>query len=271
VTDWWAGLAPAQTTIPCGGLRHRLRWEAGTLRALDHDDLDGERTLAALGGERCACVEVVDAWARHAADPAVLLLGRRAPTDALAAGEDQAPWAPASAAGPSGAVGWTMYTPVRGSMGYLGVSTPTIQPAEPDSTAEIAGLLTLGGGLGDRLVATVAAHFRERVDEARVPLHATLYGRLLAGAILWLAEPELELQLELVADDAPRRIVRADDGVRAELPYAWLPDVWTRDLGVVAGRLVLDAVSEDDGRRWRLAAVGPDLGGLETVGLALTG
>ena len=70
----WHGIPPAVAPVTCGGARHRLRWADGKLGAVDHDDVDGERTLAALSGERCACIDLLDAWARHAADVRVLVL-----------------------------------------------------------------------------------------------------------------------------------------------------------------------------------------------------
>jgi hypothetical protein len=61
VTAWWLGQADAEAGVECGGAMHRLRRHAGELQAPDHDDIEGERALAALGGEGCRCVEIVDA------------------------------------------------------------------------------------------------------------------------------------------------------------------------------------------------------------------
>ncbi|MHB1877427.1 MAG: hypothetical protein ACYCPF_21540, partial [Streptosporangiaceae bacterium] len=105
MTDWWAGLAPAQARLTCGGDQHRLAWREGELRALDHADPDAERTLAALGGERCACVEMLDAWYAHASDLRVLVLGSRGPSDPLAVPADAGTGAgggPLAGAGPRG-------------------------------------------------------------------------------------------------------------------------------------------------------------------------
>jgi hypothetical protein len=59
---WWALLPPAQTGVSCGGRTHQLRWSEGTLIALDHPDAEGERVLAALGGDRCECIDLVESW-----------------------------------------------------------------------------------------------------------------------------------------------------------------------------------------------------------------
>jgi hypothetical protein len=81
---WWAGLAAAETQLDCGGQPHRLHWDAGQLHALDHaDDLAGEQILSALGGGGYPCLDVLDVWARHAADLSVLVLASRGPADPL--------------------------------------------------------------------------------------------------------------------------------------------------------------------------------------------
>ena len=90
MTPWWLSLPEAQATIDCGEQTHRLRWQQGDLQAVDHEDIEAERTLAALGDQRCACADVLDAWARHASDLRVLVLASRGPTDPLAIQADQA-------------------------------------------------------------------------------------------------------------------------------------------------------------------------------------
>ncbi len=80
---WWYGLPSAVTTVECSGRSHRLRWRDGELVAVDHDDVTGERTLAALAGQRYHCIDLLDAWQRHRADPDVLVLSSRGPADVL--------------------------------------------------------------------------------------------------------------------------------------------------------------------------------------------
>jgi len=58
--------------VPCGQSRHIVRWEAGTLRLPSHPDAEAELVLAALGGEKARCVELAEAWGRHAEDLSVL-------------------------------------------------------------------------------------------------------------------------------------------------------------------------------------------------------
>ena len=88
MTTWWQGLSSAEAVVECDGKPHRLLWEAGALRALEHGDAEGERTLAALGGARCTCLDLLDTWARHSDDLDVLLLASRGPGDQLLAPED---------------------------------------------------------------------------------------------------------------------------------------------------------------------------------------
>lgn len=233
--------------MPCGEERHRLRWEGGELRALDHADPESERTLAALGGVRCACVDALDAWAAHAADPRVLVLASRGPGDPLAAPQDDAappaPLAPARAPrrGTAMAVLSAVRLPPGGSPARHG------PPADP-----LIGLLDLGGGLPERLVATVAEHWRgqlERPGGADAPeralLHAALHGRLLVALAGWLARPlpELGLELEMIEADGARglELEPGAERIRAALPFAWLTEVFCRDLAVLLGRFCLAA------------------------------
>jgi hypothetical protein len=232
----WIGFPAAESPVVCGADTHRLRWEAGELRALDHDDLEGERTLAALGGTRSGCIDVIDAWHRYATDLRVLVLASRGPSDVLAAADPQL------------------------HRGAPPMPAPMIPGAEG-----LAALFALHGGLPDRLVATVAASWASRTQEALPPLHAALYGRLVATLRPWLGDPNLDVTLEL--GEKPS-LVRDGSRVRAELPFTWLTDVWARGLAVTWGRFCLVAGSED-GRSWTLTTVGPDLGAPEQVGLEL--
>jgi hypothetical protein len=242
VSAWWTGLAPAQTTLECRGATHRLRWADGELLALDHDDIEGERALAALGDERCACVDTIDGWARSATDLRVLVLASRGPGDAIARPEPQ-----------HGHSGWMSYGP--GSN----------QPEDKDA---LARLLALGGGLPERLVATVAAsRLGEHAPKERARLHAALYGRATAALRDWLAEPGLPV--ELAMEDGPR-VVRDGDRLEATLPFSWLVDVWAKGLEVNWGRFCLAAETED-GRRFTLTTVAPDLGEPQRVVLELGG
>jgi hypothetical protein len=197
MTEWWTGIAPAQATVECGGGRHRLHWADGRVVALDHDDPEGERALAALGGQRCTCIDLLDAWDRHANDPRVLVLARRGPRDPLVDQVDprqqgsmvarpvRAPRA-ASVSSTTFAIAGSGGSPFR----PLGRTS-----AAARAEAELQALLGLGGGLAERLSGSVAAAWRERlahrertVAGVRRQLHAALYGRVLATISAWLGE-----------------------------------------------------------------------------------
>jgi hypothetical protein len=265
VSDWWLGLPDAEARLSCGSETHRLRWHAGALLAVDHDEVEGERTLAALAGERCACVEMLDAWARHADDLRVLTLASRGAADQVAAPFDR------RASGLAGGQGLTV-TASGVSVAYMSGGT-----GADEFEDDLVPLLGVGAGLTDRLMATVAAAWSdpaEREEEAaaaHAQLMAALYGRAVLAIRAWLAEPELEVDLRMVNTDAESRLTYLDaGGVRAELPFSWLSEVWSRGLTTVCHRFCLRAQT-DDGRRWTLSTVGPDLDNIEPMTLELDG
>jgi hypothetical protein len=252
VTSWWAGLAPAQASITCQGASHRLRFSEGALLALDHDDIEAERALAALGGDRCACVDLLDEWQRRSGDAQVLVAASRGPADPLAVDVDP----PAPPRRRPGQVpvrgGWTAYA-ATASTSVRGAGGPP-SPGEGD----LGTLLALGGGLPDRLVATVVERLFAS-DPADVRLHAALYGRALSSVQGWLGDATRPLELDVIEGTAAAGVVEAADGdLRFALPVSWLGQVWARGLAVVAGRFCLSAESLD-GCSFRLQVVAPDL------------
>jgi hypothetical protein len=259
---WWIGVPAAEATLACGEETHRLVWEEGILTAPDHVDPDGERALAALGGEPLACVAMLDAWRDHAEDPDVLLLGSRGPADLIAIPEEtphQLGLARPRRPSPRSGAGFGQVVMVASSA--LGAPAP-----EPDGAKTLARLLSLGGGLSRRLDATVAAHWRARLltpdtetERLQARLHAALYGRLLATLIGWLGRTDIALQLELASEAAPPSLRRAADGsLLATISFGWLVEVWARGLEIVWGRLCL-AATTTDGLEWELQTIGPDL------------
>jgi hypothetical protein len=272
VISWWTGLEPASLVVRCGGAEHRVRWERGELVACDHGELEDERALAALAGERCACVELLDAWHRHVTDLRALKLGPRDVSD------------------PIRSSAWVSSPGARG--GYIPVPAWEVRglplPSEPrtgrfpvyprswdDSEAELIALLGLGGKLGERLVATVAARWSERLRTdpagaagARPRLRAALYAPLLTTLRAWLGEPALTLTLELVGEDQPRSLSGVAGRVRAQLPFAWLSEIWVRDLALVDDRFCL-AADAVDGGGWELLSIARDLGAPERIAYGL--
>jgi hypothetical protein len=140
---------------------------------------------------------------------------------------------------------------------------------------ELLALLGLGGGLPDRLVATVAAAWKQRLDRSsRVParsraqLQAALHGRVFAVLRSWLGASGAESHLTMIGEKGKPKLVSDNGSVRAELPFGWLVNVWAPGLATIWGRFCLSARPEDD-RTWRLLTVGPDLGSPSVVTLRL--
>jgi hypothetical protein len=230
MSDWWTGIPAAEVTVLCSGDTHTVRWEAGELIAVDHDDSKHE---AALASEAVACRELVRTWSRRADDPHVLTLASRGLDDPLNMDIDGL---------------------------RFGYGAPRRQTEE-----QTLGLLATGGRLPDRLQATTAAIWTRRLgtghaqlQAARPQLDAALYGRVLRTLRAWLGEPQLTIELTMIGPTEPRRIARTADGVDVSLPFSWLSDVWMRGLAVTVDRLCI-AADTTEGSTWTLHTIGPDL------------
>jgi hypothetical protein len=116
---WWALLPPAEAEVSCGEQTHRLRWEQGRLTAVDHPGADEELVLAALGGDRCECVDRLEWWGRRGDDLEVLAVGPRSTADELTVTP------PTVADFGVGQRGWVAYAPLAGrSFTMLRASPP---------------------------------------------------------------------------------------------------------------------------------------------------
>src|SRR5215831_1434660 len=114
---WWAALPPVEAQVSCGEDTHRLRWAEGRLTALDHSDAEGELVLAALGGERSECVDLVEWWGRRSDDLEALAVGPRSAADELTVTPES------MAEFGAGQGGWVAYAPrtARGfAVGWAG-------------------------------------------------------------------------------------------------------------------------------------------------------
>jgi hypothetical protein len=282
MSAWWTGIAPTEIAVTCGDARHRVRWERGRLTVCDHGDVDDERALAALGGAPLQCVELARAWERHRNDLRALVIGPRGGSDELRVDRDDPSSGSALARRRRRRGGGSASVTLVGthSVGTAATSRFGGGPdAERDDVAELIALATLGGGFGERLVATVAAAWAQRLheggpelDEALPRLRAALYGRVLAALRGWLGDPGLSLELRMADPDGPRTVARRDQVVHATLPFAWLVEVWARDLETVHGRFCLSAKSSNgDGDAWQLATIAPDLSTTGRIELRVTG
>jgi hypothetical protein len=265
-TPWWRGVPPAVAQVSCDGREHELRWVAGNLQAPGHPDLDGERILSALAGERFACLDALDSWAEHGDDLRVLILASRGPADPVAVrpGETR----PSGWTGRAGRPAAARMQRRRAALTAVMGGGAAASREEPQDA--LAMLFSLGGPMQARLTATVAAAWRERLrdgtgpadaaaaDEARPALHAALYGRVVATLRAWTGRPDLRVALTMIPESARPALARDGDGIAVELPFGWICDVWARGLGTCWDRFCLAAAPAGDG--WALSAVGPDLG-----------
>jgi hypothetical protein len=282
MSDWWTGIAPAEITVRCAGEDHRVLWEQGQLRARNHGDVDDERALATLGGTAFECVELVGAWQRYQHDLRALVVGPRGGSDEIQVDPDdpRSGGVRRSSARRRGGGGVSVIS--GGSSAGRGASTRSRfshhTDADEHDVTDLIALVGLGGGFGERLVATVAAEWTARLREGRpevaaaLPrLHAALYGRVFAALRSWLGEPRLSLELEMTDDQHQRSLTRVDRAVHAELPFAWLLDVWSRNLTTAQGRFCLDATLREmaEGECWQLATVAPDLRTAEQIELRI--
>src|SRR5580692_12088380 len=110
---WFTCLPSCETQVPCGTGRHTVRWAAGSLDLPSHPDAEGEMVLAALGGDKARCVEVAQAWARHADDLSVLAIGPRGPADQIAVDWDDVFAAEQADSAATGPVGQARRAPMR--------------------------------------------------------------------------------------------------------------------------------------------------------------
>jgi hypothetical protein len=257
---WFTSLPPCETLVPCGQGRHSVRWDAGELRLASHADPGAELVLAALGGDKARCVEIAEAWRRHAADLTVLSTGPRGPADKVTVTWDDVEAAGQAARGG----GWGWYGPGPGSAGRL-ASPPTaamaraaIRHRQHQQEAGEAGqrrldmlsLLALGTEFQIRLAGHVVAAYADRLDEPdeagrtiRSVLTAALDGRLAPVAERWLGiDPDQVAvalhrgpgwgSVELTGRGEQRRL-------RVSLPAWWLARVWACGLALTGGHLVV--------------------------------
>jgi len=261
----------AEGTVECGGQTHRIRWEAGELMAADHDDLDSELALSALGGTSVACLDVMTAWRRHAHDHCLLSALTRGSGDSVSSPIHHLPGGsrpirmrPSSRSGPNvamaaaGSVGWA-------AIGGRGGSTPPIPTGPASGAGEIELLAGLGGALPWRMAAAVTAALLDEQatsaappDSRRPALEASLFGRVRNTLANWRGDAQLDVDLHVIESGETPGVETWDEGLRVRLPLTWVADVWGRGVGIVAERFTL-AVLEAEPDRCVLETIGDDL------------
>jgi hypothetical protein len=146
---WWAALPPAQTDVSCGEGTHRLLWQEGRLTASDHPDAEGELVVAALGGDRSECMDLVESWGARSDDLEVLAVGPRSAADELTINSDDIAELRMTGGGlMGGSFSW---------MGSAPLATHRLRPRPVRPWARMArGMATYGGavrGTAGRLAA----------------------------------------------------------------------------------------------------------------------
>jgi len=254
---WFTSLPPCETLVPCGQGQHYVRWEAGELRLASHADPEAELVLAALGGEKARCVEIAEAWRRHAADLTVLSIGPRSPADEVAVTWDDVDTAAQATRG-GGWGGFGPRMPRLASAPTAAMARAAIRHQQHQREAgeasqrrlDMLSLLALGTGFQLRLSGQVVAAYADRLDEPGEPgrtvrsvLTAALDGRLAPVAERWLGiDPDqVEVSLhrgagwgsvELTGQGGQRRL-------RVSLPAWWLARVWASGLALTGHHLVV--------------------------------
>jgi hypothetical protein len=252
---WFGCLPRCEAYLPCGQGRHIIRWEAGELHLLSHPDPEGELVLAALGGEKSRCVEVAQAWGRHAEDLSMLAIGPRGPADEIAVSWDDVD----AVAQPSQRSGQAGYPPPSGSYGRRPrrMSQAMARARNPQAMQDreraerrmndLLSLLALGYGFQVRLIGQVAeahaARPAEAMEKVRPPLVAAITARLAPLAEEWLGlDPDQVVvtlhrgpgwgSAELTGRGGQRRL-------RVSLPAGWLARVWAPGLALTGRHLVV--------------------------------
>jgi hypothetical protein len=256
---WFTCLPSCETQVPCGPGRHAVRWEAGSLILPSHPDAEDELVLAALGGEKARCIELAEAWARHAGDLSVLAIGPRGPADEIAvdwgdvaAATAQAGQPPVYPGGPPRPGPMRLASQPGPTMARVAAKQRQMQEemlAAQRRRTDMLSLLALGYGFQVRLIgqvgATHAVPGRDgRPDEqVRPALVAGITGRLAPVAEDWLGidSDQVEVSLhhgpgwgsaELTGRGADRRL-------RVALPAGWLASVWACGLARIGRHLIV--------------------------------
>jgi hypothetical protein len=259
---WFMCLPSCEAHVPCGQGRHIVRWEAGALQLAQHADPEAELVLAALGGEQARCVELAEAWGRHAFDLSVLAIGPRGPAD-----EIRISWEDVDAAAQGSGPGALPPIPAPARTAHLAAPTRLASPSVPTAARaqarrqqaeqemaraaqrrnDMLSLLALGYGFQVRLIGQVAEAYAsspaEEMDKVRPPLVAAITARLALVAEEWLGiDPDQVVvslhrgpgwgSVELTGRGEQRRL-------RVSLPAGWLARVWAAGLALTGRHLVV--------------------------------
>jgi hypothetical protein len=257
---WFTCLPTCQTRVPCGTGRHTVRWAAGSLELASHPDAEGELVLAALGGDKARCVEVAQAWARHADDLSVLAIGPRGPADQIAVDWDDVLAAEQAGRAVTGSPGPGRRGPTRlasqpgPTLARAGARQRQMQAEQLKAQRrrnDVLSLLALGYGFQVRLIGQVAAAHAARGGGEQAgsgpALVAAITGRLAPVAEEWLGIDPDQVVVSLHSGrswgSSELTGYGADRRLRVSLPAGWLARVWACGLARV-GRYLIVAVEQ---------------------------
>lgn len=238
-SPWWAGLAPVEAAGPLGAEAHRMLWRAGELVLADHPDPQAEEALAALGAERCPCLDVLSAWQAQHQRPAILGVGARRFSEQLEAPLRTAAELQAEVRR------WRTHLAELRVEARARRDAAVLQRlgALADGPERVAArrlgfllLLALPAEMQRRLQASAAAALAARGWSARLAVATAARARPLAAGIGFrgsLADVDL---VDTLAGTAvgPSEL---------RLPLFWLADVWGRGMGIVDDAVVLGVTS----------------------------
>jgi hypothetical protein len=155
---WWAVLPPAEAQVSCGAGTHRLRWAEGRLTAADHPDAEGELVLAALGGERSECLDLVEAWGSRGDDLEILAVGPRSAADELTITAEDV----AEMGAGAGLFGFARLAPVPPGLAARAMSALPLPPRMHWARRLPRGSVTSGGFLAGPALRRAAVMRRSR-------------------------------------------------------------------------------------------------------------
>jgi len=260
---WTSGVGPVEVELELDGHTHRILWRRGALVLVDHPDPAADAALGALGGERCLCLDVFEAWRHHrgrllieeTAEPGpwrsrlrrlerVRHVARRLTGDAQ-------PTQPGQRIG----IGRRPQTVMGQNIGVLdpGRHLQYLDWLDDEFHSEV--LRSLPRALFDVLVASRSVHAARNdpgPTERWSNLEATRH-RVRQSVHRWLgagAPRTIGVLLSTGPSTCSRNSLFATSGGSLEfvVPPSWLIDVWARGLAVTEDRFVLatDEVTRAD-------------------------
>lgn len=260
MTVWWEGLAPIETAGPDGAADHRLEWRDGELRLLAHPDPDAEAALGALGGDRCPCLDLLDAWHADHVTGTSLVVGARRPDERLRAPTAGVEQLVAELGRWRGARSSLLADArAEGNGDVVDRLTALRSPEEEAATRRLGGLLLLGldPRLQHRLQASVAAELAGRAAATAVDPDAHALAALTVATAARALDPLRRIGWtgDLTAIHLGAEPSLSPD--TAVLPASWTAAVWGRNLPLTElGELVVDVTSVTSRGELTVAALG---------------